>query len=113
MKEIRNGISMKVSHQINLFFEYMMANRLITKLQTDLTKIEKMSGLSWKIRRDKDSKALQKWLDRKKEIEIEWNSKCDYSIEEFPFIKKDEIINYYNHPSRKNDRNPFMDYYKD
>jgi len=103
---------MRINHQINLFFEHRMSKRLIEKLQTDLTKMKKMIGVSWEIRRDKTSKALQKWINRKEEIENEWNLKCDYSIEDFPYIKKEEILKYYNHPSRKNDRNPFFDYYK-
>ena len=103
---------MRINHQINLYFEYKMSNRLIERLQTNLSKIEKMSGLSWKRRREKDTKALQKWFNRKIEIETEWNSKCDYSIVDFPYIKKDDILKYYNHPSRKNDRNPFLDYYE-
>lgn len=103
---------MRINHQINLFFEYRMTNRLITKLEKGLETLKNMKGLAWERKRDIDEKALNKWITRKNEILEEWNSKCDYSIEDFPYIKEDEIQKYYNHPSRKNDRNPFLDYYK-
>lgn len=103
---------MKINHQINLFFEYKMANRLLDKIEKELILINKDNKLLWKMKKEHNEKAKTKWLKRKEEILEEWNSKCDYSIVDFPYIKKDDILKYYNHPSRKNDRNPFLDYYE-
>ena len=100
---------MKISHQINLFFEYKMAERLLLRLEKELKALDGKKGLSWERRKTIDENAKSKWLNKKHQILKEWN--LDYSIDEFPFAKKDEIMKYYNHPSRKNDRNPFMDYY--
>ena len=101
---------MKLSHQINLFFEYKMADRLILKLEKELEILKDKKGLAWERKREYDEKAKEKWMNKKKQILEEW--KLDYSIEEFPLIKKEEIMKYYNHPSRKNDRNPFINFYK-
>ena len=112
MKEIRNGISMKISHQINLFFEYMMAKRLIAKIEKNLELLNNKKGSIWEKRKIIEEQSKYKWLDRKEKILEEWNSINDYSIESFPYVKKEEILKYYESPKRKTDRNPFMDLYK-
>ena len=103
---------MKINHQINLFFEYKMANRLLDKIEKDLILINKENKLLWKMKIKNNEKAKTKWLKRKEEILEEWNSINDYSIESFPYVKKEEILKYYESSKRKTDRNPFMDYYK-
>ena len=103
---------MKINHQINLFFEYKMANRLLDKIEKELILINKDNKLLWKMKKEHNEKAKTKWLKRKEEILEEWNSSNDYYIDEFPYVRKEEILKYYNHPSRRNDRNPFLDYYK-
>ena len=103
---------MKINHQINLFFEYRMAERLITKIEKNLKVLNNKEGLFWEKRKKTNEQAKEKWLNRQEEILIEWNSSNDYYIDEFPYVRKEEILKYYNHPSRRNDRNPFLDYYK-
>ena len=56
--------------------------------------------------------ALLKWNLEVSKIIDEWKHKVVYSIDDFPIIKKEEILNYYNNPKRINDRNPFLEYYK-
>lgn len=103
---------MKISHQINLFFEYMMANRLLSKIEKDLELLNNKNGINWEKRKKLDEQAKQKWLNKQDKILTEWNSTNNYRIDEFPYVKKEAILKYYNHPSRKSDRNPFMDFYK-
>lgn len=103
---------MRINHQINLFFEYKMTNRLLDKIEKELKLINKDNKLLWKMKKEHNEKAKTKWLKRKEEILEEWNSINDYPIESFPYVKKEEIMKYYNHQKRKNDRNPFESYYK-
>ena len=75
---------MKINHQINLFFEYRMAERLITKIEKNLQVLNNKEGLFWEKRKKTNEQAKEKWLNRQEEILIEWNSSNDYYIDEFP-----------------------------
>ncbi len=104
---------MKISHQINLFFEYKMAERLIIKLEKDLQTINDKNMKFFQKRKENNEKSKQKWLNRKDKIIKEWNQNNDFAIDDFPFVKKKEIKKYYNDSKRINDRNPFLKYYED
>lgn len=99
---------MKISHQINLFFEYKMADRLIIKLEKDLKTINDKNIKFFQKRKENNKKSKQKWLNRKEEILKEWKLYNDFSIDDFPYIKKSEIMKYYNNSKRIKDRNPFL-----
>lgn len=104
---------MNIIHQINLFFEYKMADRLIIKLEKDLKTINEKNIKIFQKRKENNEKSKQKWLNRKEEILKEWKLYNDFSIDDFPYIKKSEIMKYYNNSKRVNDRNPFLKYYED
>ena len=46
---------MKINHQINLFFEYKMANRLLDKIEKELILINKDNKLLWKMKKQKQN----------------------------------------------------------